>query len=81
MVLLHILAELCDMFSVTPIVTDGYVEDTLHGLHAHQTSILWIFSSGNTLKPLCMQLMFTTKTHFTIALWMPVTLYATILAS
>jgi hypothetical protein len=35
MVLRHILAVLCEMFSVTPIMADGEVqEDPLHGLHA-----------------------------------------------
>jgi hypothetical protein len=34
-VLGHILAVLCEMFSITPIVTDGWVEEEpLHGLHA-----------------------------------------------
>jgi hypothetical protein len=49
MVLRHILAVLCEMFSVTRIMTDGYVEeDPLHGLHARRTSILWIFTCGDT---------------------------------
>jgi hypothetical protein len=35
MVIRHILAVLCEMFSVTPIMTEGWVEeDPLHGLHA-----------------------------------------------
>jgi hypothetical protein len=42
MVLRHILAELCEMFSVTPNMTDGNVkQDLLHGLHARQIWILW----------------------------------------
>jgi hypothetical protein len=37
MVLRHIFAVLCEMFSVTSIMTDGYVgEDTLRGLQARQ---------------------------------------------
>jgi hypothetical protein len=49
MVLRHILGLLWEMFSVTPIMTDGQVEeDPLHGLHARQIWILWIFTSGDT---------------------------------
>jgi hypothetical protein len=37
MVLWHILVMLCDMFSITAIMTDGYVEeDPLLGLHSRQ---------------------------------------------
>jgi hypothetical protein len=37
MVLQHILAALCEMFSTTSTMTDGYVEeDPLHGVHDHQ---------------------------------------------
>jgi hypothetical protein len=37
MVLRHILAALCEMLPITPIMTDGYVvEDPLHGLYARQ---------------------------------------------
>jgi hypothetical protein len=37
MVLRHILAVMCEMFSITPIMTDGWVkEDPLHSLHARQ---------------------------------------------
>jgi hypothetical protein len=44
MVLQHILAMLCEMFHMTPIMTNGYKEeDPLHDLHAHQFSVLWIF--------------------------------------
>jgi hypothetical protein len=44
MVLWHISAVLCERFTVTPVVTDGYVEEEpLHGLHAHRIWILWIF--------------------------------------
>jgi hypothetical protein len=33
----HILAVLGEMFSITPIMTEGYVEEEpLHGLHARQ---------------------------------------------
>jgi hypothetical protein len=43
----HILAMLCEMFSITPIMNNGYVEeDPLHGLHARQILILWIFTCG-----------------------------------
>jgi hypothetical protein len=49
MVLRHILAVLCEMFSITPIMTDGQVEeDPLHGLHARQIQILWIFTYRDT---------------------------------
>jgi hypothetical protein len=38
MVLRHILALLCEMFSLTNIMADGQVEEApLHGLHAHLT--------------------------------------------
>jgi hypothetical protein len=73
----HILAVLCEMFSITRIMTDGYVEeDPLHGLHARLTWILCIFTYENTWKPFCTQLLLTTKRHFTISLWMPVRLSA-----
>jgi hypothetical protein len=62
------------MFSLTPITTNGYVEDPLHGLHACQIWILQIFTCGDTYHPLCMQLLLTTKSHFTIILWMPETI-------
>jgi hypothetical protein len=49
MVLLYILAVLCEMFSIKFIMTDGYVEENpLHGLHDRQTWILWIFTRGYT---------------------------------
>jgi hypothetical protein len=49
MALWHILAVLCEMFSVTAIMTGGWEEeDPLHGLHARQISVLWIFTSGDT---------------------------------
>jgi hypothetical protein len=42
-VLRHISALLCEMFSVAPIMTDGQIEeDPLHGLHARRT---WILTS------------------------------------
>jgi hypothetical protein len=47
------------------------------GLHAHRIWILWMFTCGDTLNPLCMQLLLTTKRHFAIALRMPVKLSAT----
>jgi hypothetical protein len=82
MVLRHILAVLCEMFSVTPNNTDGWVrEDPLRGLHARQILILWVFTSGDTWKPLCIQILLTTKRHFSIALRMPVKLSATTPAS
>jgi hypothetical protein len=32
-----------------PVMSDGQVEeDILHDLHAHLTSILWIFTCGDT---------------------------------
>jgi hypothetical protein len=38
MVLRYILAVLCEMSSITPVMTDGYVEkDQLHGRHDHLT--------------------------------------------
>jgi hypothetical protein len=48
MVLRHILAMLREVFSVTPVMTDGKVEEVpLHGLHACQIWILWIFTCGD----------------------------------
>jgi hypothetical protein len=49
-VLRHILAALCEMFSVTPVMTNGEVEeDPLHDLQAlRQILILWIFTCGDT---------------------------------
>jgi hypothetical protein len=74
------LAVLWEMFSVTAIMTEGYVkEDPLHGLHSRQIWILWIFTCEDTWKSLHMQLLLKTKRH--IALWIPVTLSATALAS
>jgi hypothetical protein len=65
-------AELCEMCSITPTMTEGQVEeDPLHGLHARQICTLWILIWGGHLKSLCMQLLLTKKNHFTIALWMP----------
>jgi hypothetical protein len=82
MVLRHILAVLCEVFSVIAIMTDGQVEeDPLHGLHAHLTSVLWIFTCRDTWKPSCMQLLLATKKHFTVALWLTVRLSATAPAS
>jgi hypothetical protein len=47
MVLRHILAVLCEMFSVTCIMSEGQVEeDPLRGLQDHPTWILWIFTCG-----------------------------------
>jgi hypothetical protein len=44
MLLRHILVVLCEMFSVTPIMSDGQVEeDPLYGLHARH-----IFICGDT---------------------------------
>jgi hypothetical protein len=49
MVFRHVLAELCEMFAVTLIMTDWLVEkDLLHGLNGLQTSILWIFTREDT---------------------------------
>jgi hypothetical protein len=40
---------LCEVFSVTAIMTDGQVEqDPLYGLHGNQTSILLILPVGDT---------------------------------
>jgi hypothetical protein len=46
----HILAVLYDVVSVTPILTDGYVEKgPVYGFHApRQIWILWIFSLWGT---------------------------------
>jgi hypothetical protein len=45
----HILTVLCAMFSIAAIMTDGKVkEDPVHGSHARQISILWIFTYGDT---------------------------------
>jgi hypothetical protein len=49
MVLWHILVVLCEMFSVTSMAIDRYVEeDPLYGLHARKIWILWIFTCGDT---------------------------------
>jgi hypothetical protein len=73
----YILAVLCEIFSITPISTDGYVEeDSLHDLHAAKFESSGFLSMA-TLKALCM----TMKKHFTIALWMRVRLSATTPAS
>jgi hypothetical protein len=41
MLLRHILTSLCEVFSVTPTMTAGYVEeDLLHGFHESQICIL-----------------------------------------
>jgi hypothetical protein len=65
-----------------PIMANGEVqENPLHGLHTHQIWILWIFTYGYAKNPLCMQLLLTTKRHFTITLWMPVRQPATTPAS
>jgi hypothetical protein len=50
-VLRHNLAALCEMFSVTPLMVEGQVEDEpLHGLHAPcHIRILWIFTCGGHL--------------------------------
>jgi hypothetical protein len=49
MVLRHILAALCEMFSVTRNMTGVEVEvDPLHGPHARQIWILWISTCGDT---------------------------------
>jgi hypothetical protein len=78
MALRHILVVLWEMFSISwPMVEEG----PLHGLHAHRTWILWMFTCGDTYNSLCMQLLLTTKRHFTIALWLPVRLSATTPAS
>jgi hypothetical protein len=59
-------------------MTDGKVEeDPMRG----QIWYLWIVMCGDTQKPLCMQLLLIPKRHWTIALWMPVRLSATTLAS
>jgi hypothetical protein len=52
-------------------------EDPLHGFHARQIWIFWIFVSEDTYNPLCMQLLLTTKRHFTNAIWTPVRLSST----
>jgi hypothetical protein len=57
------------------------VKYPLHGLYDHQTWIVWIFTCEDIRNPLGTQLLLTTKRHFTIALWMPVTLSATTAAS
>jgi hypothetical protein len=45
----HTFAVLCEMLTITPIMTDVEVEkDPLHGLDAHQILILCIFSCGET---------------------------------
>jgi hypothetical protein len=52
MVLQHILAVLCEMFSIEPILTNGQVQDPSHGLHACQISILYrVLPVGTPKKP------------------------------
>jgi hypothetical protein len=60
MVLRHILTVLCEMFTITRIMTDGYVEENpLHSLHApRRIWILWIFTCGTQTQHLL-----TTKRH------------------
>jgi hypothetical protein len=49
MVLQHILAVLCEVFSVTLTLFDEQIEeDPLHGLYARQISVLYIFTRGDT---------------------------------
>jgi hypothetical protein len=49
MELRRILAVLCEVFSVTPIMTGGYIEDVpVRGFHARQVSLLWSFTGGET---------------------------------
>jgi hypothetical protein len=82
MVLWHILAMLCKMFTITPIVTDRQVkEDPWHSLHARQIWILWIFTCGDSWNPLYIQILLPTRRHFTIVLWKPVRLSAATTAS
>jgi hypothetical protein len=46
---MHSLFVLCEMFSMTAIMTDGWVEENpMHGHQARQISILWIFTRGDT---------------------------------
>jgi hypothetical protein len=59
----------------------GRGEGPMYGLNARQILILCIFTCEDTHEPLCMQLLLTTKRHFTIALWMSVRLSETIPAS
>jgi hypothetical protein len=48
----HILAALCEMFSITPIVTDGWVrEDPLHDLHPRQISSSGFLHVGTSKNP------------------------------
>jgi hypothetical protein len=66
------LSVLCLMFTITPIMINGQVEeDPLHNLHVRQISLLWILTCGDTEISLSMQLL-KIKGHFTISLWMPV---------
>lgn len=68
----HILAILLwDVHNNTWIGREGLH----HGLHTWQISI-WIVACGNAI-----QLLLTTKRHFSIGFWLPVGLYATMLAS
>jgi hypothetical protein len=59
---------LCEVFSVTPIITDGQVEeDPLHDLHARQIWILWKFARGtpktSCVCSSCSQLRVTSPSH------------------
>jgi hypothetical protein len=51
MVLWHVLAMLCKMFSVTPITIIGLEEDPLCGLHAHRIWIICILPLGTPKIP------------------------------
>jgi hypothetical protein len=58
MVLRHVLAGLCEMLSVTPIITDRYIEeDPLHRPHTGQIWILCNLTPRDTCKPLYTQLL------------------------
>jgi hypothetical protein len=47
MLLWYILGVLCEIFSITPIMANGWVEEgPLHGLHAREIWILWMFACG-----------------------------------
>jgi hypothetical protein len=75
MMLRHISDVLCEVFSITPVMTDGQVDDDpLYSLYARKVSIIRIFTCGHEGIPLCMQLLLTSKKHFSVALWMPVSL-------
>jgi hypothetical protein len=82
MVLRHILAVLCEIFSITAIMTDGQVvEDAQHGLHSPHIWIPWIFTCRGHLQTLVYAAPLENEETLHHRMWMPVRLSATTPAS